>query len=69
MALPDELEISESGLNGAGLGVFARKHIKTGAMYGPFRGQTVHSNVNRKKTNTDYFWAVSCRFLLFLFHT
>ena len=60
--LPDELSIGDSRLKGAGLGVFARIHIKTGAMYGAYDGEAVDADVDRDKINTEYFWAVSTLF-------
>ena len=58
-SLPGGLEIKQSNIFGAGLGVFSLKSFEIDAWFGPYQGTKVSKNVDRDKVDTSYMWEVS----------
>ena len=56
--LPDGLEIKESKIPNAGLGVFALHEFKTGTRFGPYQGKKVRPDIPRDDIDTSYMWEV-----------
>ena len=57
-SLPDGLEIRESNIPDAGLGVFATRAFKSGIRFGPFQGKKIHCNAPNDDFDTSYMWEV-----------
>ena len=57
-SLPGGLEIKQSNIFGAGLGVFALRPFKIDTVFGPYKGRKVSRNVDRDKVDTSYMWEV-----------
>ena len=57
-SLPDGLEIKESEIPQAGLGVFASKEFDIGVRFGPYQGKKVRPDIPRKSIDTSYMWEV-----------
>ena len=55
---PDVLEIDQSSIPGAGLGVFSAAFIPERARFGPYKGEKVGWENMTDKTDTSYFWEV-----------
>ncbi|XP_015772146.1 PREDICTED: histone-lysine N-methyltransferase PRDM9-like [Acropora digitifera] len=55
---PDVLEIDQSSIPGAGLGVFSAAFIPERARFGPYKGDKVVWENMTDKTDTSYFWEV-----------
>ena len=62
-SLPDGLEIKESLIDGAGLGVFAKQSFSVGTTFGPYLGKKVRPDFPRDEIDTSYMWEVSGKFL------
>ena len=56
--LPPVLEILESTIEGAGLGVFATEPIEIGIRFGPYQGKKVHRSAIKDENNSGYMWEV-----------
>jgi len=56
---PDVLEIDQSSITGASLGVFSAAFIPERARFGPYKGEKVGWENMTDKTDTSYFWEVS----------
>jgi hypothetical protein len=55
------MEVKQSSIEGAGLGVFATKFIESGAWFGPYRGEKVRADIPMNpELDTSYMWEVSC---------
>ena len=61
--LPVNLEIRESKIAGAGLGVFSKEHVRLGGMYGPYQGVVVSKHIDKDKVDTSYMWQVHSFFI------
>ena len=57
-SLPGGLEIKESNIPGAGLGVFSLREWDIDSWFGPYQGKKVSRNVDKDKVDTSYMWAV-----------
>ena len=55
---PDVLEIGQSSIPGAGLGVFSAAFIPERVQFGPYKGEKVGWENITDKTDTSYFWEV-----------
>ena len=58
-SLPEGMEVRESGIKGAGLGVFATEVFLSGATFGPYDGDKVRADVPKGGLDTSYMWEVS----------
>jgi len=56
--LPDGLEIKESLIPNAGLGVFATKKFDVGVRFGPYQGKKVRPDIPRDDIDTSYMWEI-----------
>ena len=56
--LPSGLEIRESSIEGAGLGVYSTEPIQPGIRFGPYQGMKVHRSVVNDERNSGYMWEV-----------
>ena len=63
-SLPDGMEIKESGIDGAGLGVFATQMFTTGTTFGPYMGEKVRADIPKDDIDTSYMWEVMSSYLL-----
>ena len=66
-SLPDYLEIKESDIPGAGLGVFAKKRIYSEEIFGPFEGKKVSCKEAKENVDPSYMWEVYLFFYLILY--
>ena len=57
-SLPDELEIRQSNIPDAGLGVFATQTFKCGIRFGPYQGKKIHPGIPKDDFDTSYMWEV-----------
>ena len=57
-SLPGGLEIKQSNIFGAGLGVFSLRSYDIDTMFGPYEGRKVSRYVDRDKVDTSYMWEV-----------
>ena len=64
-SLPEGLEVKQSNIDGAGLGVFATTSIESGAWFGPYGGEKVKANVPMNGLDTSYMWEVRIYFTVF----
>ena len=64
--LPTNLEIKESKIAGAGLGVFSKVHVRVGGMFGPYQGIVVNKGIDKNKVDTSYMWEVCLPCLVIL---
>jgi hypothetical protein len=54
------MEVKQSSIEGAGLGVFATKSIESGAWFGPYRGEKVRADIPMNPgLDTSYMWEVN----------
>jgi hypothetical protein len=54
------MEVKQSSIEGAGLGVFATKAIESGAWFGPYRGKKVRADIPMNPgLDTSYMWEVN----------
>ena len=58
-SLPEGMEVRDSSIQGAGLGVFATQEFLTGATLGPYDGEKVRADVPKGGLDTSYMWEVS----------
>ena len=58
-SLPEGMEVRESSIQGAGLGVFSTKEFLSGATFGPYDGEKVRADVPIGGLDTSYMWEVS----------
>jgi hypothetical protein len=59
-SLPKGMEVKQSSIEGAGLGVFATKFIESGAWFGPYRGEKVRADIPMNPgLDTSYMWEVN----------
>ena len=58
-SLPEGMEVRESSIQGAGLGVFSTKEFLSGATFGPYGGEKVRADVPQSGLDTSYMWEVS----------
>ena len=58
-SLPEGMEVRDSSIKGAGLGVFATQEFLTGATFGPYDGEKVRADVPKGGLDTSYMWEVS----------
>ena len=58
-SLPEGMEVRDSSIQGAGLGVFATQEFLTGATFGPYGGEKVRADVPKGGLDTSYMWEVS----------
>ena len=58
-SLPEGMEVRESSIKGAGLGVFSTKEFLSGATFGPYGGEKVRADVPMSGLDTSYMWEVS----------
>jgi len=56
--LPDGLEIKESLIPNAGLGVFATQKFDVGVRFGPYQGKKVRPDIPRDDIDTSYMWEI-----------
>ena len=52
-------EIFISSIPSSGSGVFAKKVMEQGTLFGPYRGIKVSRNVDKQAVDTSYMWEVS----------
>ena len=57
-SLPEGLEIKQSNIPGAGLGVFALRTFNVDTLFGPYKGREISRNVDKDKVDTSYMWEV-----------
>ena len=55
---PDVLEIDQSSIPGAGLGVFSAAFIPERVQFGPYKGEKKGWENMTDETDTSYFWEV-----------
>ena len=58
-SLPCGMEIKESSIAGAGLGVFATQEFTPGVTFGPYAGEKVRADIPKANMDTSYMWEVS----------
>lgn len=56
--LPSSLEIKDSKIPNAGLGVFALNELKCNTRFGPYQGKKVRPDIPRDDIDTSYMWEV-----------
>lgn len=56
--LPDGLEIKESFIPGAGLGIITTQKFESGTRFGPYQGKKVRPDIPRDDVDTSYMWEV-----------
>lgn len=57
-SLPEGLEVKESLIKGAGLGVFAKQKFNIGTRFGPYEGKKVRCDIPKDDVDTSYMWEV-----------
>ena len=57
-SLPEGLEIRESNICDAGMGVFATEHFQVGSVFGPYTGMKMKPNIPKNMIDTTYMWEV-----------
>uniref|UniRef100_A0A7M5WT21 Uncharacterized protein n=2 Tax=Clytia hemisphaerica TaxID=252671 RepID=A0A7M5WT21_9CNID len=57
-SLPDGLEVRESNIPGAGLGVFAKREFNSGTRFGPYEGKKVRPDIPKDDMDTSYMWEI-----------
>ena len=57
-SLPDGLEIRESNIPDAGLGVFAMQPFECGIRFGPYQGKKMRCDIPKVDFDTSYMWEV-----------
>uniref|UniRef100_A0A7M5V2D1 Uncharacterized protein n=2 Tax=Clytia hemisphaerica TaxID=252671 RepID=A0A7M5V2D1_9CNID len=57
-SLPDGLEVRESNIPGAGLGVFAKRQFNSGTRFGPYEGKKVRPDIPKDDMDTSYMWEI-----------
>ena len=57
-SLPEGLEVRESSIPGAGLGVYATKPFSVGTRFGPYEGKKVKCDIPKDDIDTSYMWEV-----------
>ena len=57
-SLPDGLEIRESNIPDAGLGVFAMLPLECGIRFGPYQGKKMRCDIPKVDFDTSYMWEV-----------
>ena len=57
-SLPDGLEVRESNIPGAGLGVFSKRLFNSGTRFGPYEGKKVRPDIPKDDMDTSYMWEV-----------
>ena len=57
-SLPKGLEIKESSIENAGLGVFATEEIECSVRFGPYQGKKTHKESVHDGRDTSYMWEV-----------
>ena len=57
-SLPDGLEVMQSLIPSAGLGVFAKKNFNIGTRFGPYEGKKVRCDIPKHDIDTSYMWEV-----------
>ena len=57
-SLPDGLEIRESNIPDAGLGVFAILPFKSRIKFGPYQGRKMRCDTPKDDFDTSYMWEV-----------
>ena len=63
-SLPNGMEIKESSIESAGLGVFATETFTVGATFGPYAGEKVRADIPKANMDTSYMWEVIILFVL-----
>ncbi|XP_057300026.1 zinc finger protein 431-like [Hydractinia symbiolongicarpus] len=56
--LPDGLEINESFIPGAGLGIITTQKFESGTRFGPYQGKKVRPDIPRDDVDTSYMWEI-----------
>ena len=57
-SLPEGMEVRESNIPNAGLGVFATRKFFIGDTFGPYKGDKIKGNVPKSGLDTSYMWEV-----------
>ena len=57
-SLPEGMEVRESNIPYAGLGVYATRHFPIGSTFGPYKGDKIKGNVPQSGLDTSYMWEV-----------
>jgi len=57
-SLPNGLEVKESIIPNAGLGVFATQVFPSGTRFGPYEGKKVKPDIPKDDMDTSYMWEV-----------
>ena len=61
-SLPDGLEVKESCIPNAGLGVFAKRVFMSGTRFGPYEGKKIRPDIPKADMDTSYMWEARYRF-------
>ena len=61
-SVPEGMEVRQSTIPTAGLGVFATRGFAEGSTFGPYDGDKIKGNVPKSGLDTSYMWEVSTNF-------
>ena len=61
-SVPEGMEVRQSNIPSAGLGVFATREFPEGSTFGPYDGDKIKGNVPKSGLDTSYMWEVSANF-------